>query len=164
METNLVEQIKQEATQYGKAVGEVGKLRLIGIASRALGLFLLIFSVVLCIFAILSFGAVAAINAMSACIPVWAAALIVGGAYLLLIIVMILARKPLFINPFIALLSKHVIRSQRDLDVEILKAEYEVEKNNLRIRAQVENAVGEVNFFVRLITRLFRALFAKKDK
>ena len=52
MEQTFVDQIKEEATQYGKAVGEVGKLRMIGIASRVLGLFLLIFTLVLCVFAL----------------------------------------------------------------------------------------------------------------
>ena len=162
MENTFVEQIKEEASQYGKAVGEVGKLHLIGIASRVLGLFLLIFTLILCVFALFTFGAVSAIDAMSVCMPVWAAALIVCGAYIVLIIVLILARKPIFIHPFIALLSKHLIGSQRELDMEILKAEHEVEKHNLRIGARVESTVGEFKFFVRIITRIFHRLFPQK--
>ena len=162
MEKTFVDQIKEEATQYGKAVGEVGKLRMIGIASRVLGLFLLIFTLVLCVFALFTFGAVSAINAMSVCMPVWAASLIVCGAYIVLIIVLIAARQPLFIHPFIALLSKHMIGSQRELDMEILKAEHEVEKHHLRIGSRVESTVGEFKFIVRIITRIFHRLFSSK--
>ena len=164
MENTFVEQIKEEASQYGKAVGEVGKLLLIGIVSRVLGLFLLIITVMLCIIALFTFGAVAAIDAMSLCMPVWAASLIVCGAYIALIIVLIIARKPLFVHPFIALLSKHVIGSQRELEMEILKAEHEVEKHHLRIGARVESTVGELSFFVHLIKRIFKHLFAKKKE
>ena len=34
MENEIFEQIKSELTEYGKSVGEVGRLKLIGIISR----------------------------------------------------------------------------------------------------------------------------------
>ena len=108
METEFFNQIKGEITEYGKSLGEVGRLRLIGIISRVLGLFLLIFTLVLCALALFTFGAVAAIDAMSAYMPVWAAALIIGSAYIVLIIIAIAFHKPLFIHPFIKLLSKEI--------------------------------------------------------
>ena len=76
MENEIFEQIKNELTDYGKSVGEVGRLRLIGIVSHLLGLFLLIFTLTLCVLALFTFGSVAAIDAMAAYMPVWAAALI----------------------------------------------------------------------------------------
>ena len=122
MENELIEKIKTEATVYGKALGNVGKLRLIGIVSRVLGLFLFIFTLVLCALALFTFGAVAAIDAMSAFMPVWAAALIISSAYVVLIVIAIVCRKTLFIHPFISLMSKQLITSQEQLDIETLKA------------------------------------------
>ena len=158
----LFEKIKNEAAGYGKAIGRVGELRLIAIISRVLGLFLLIFTVVLCVLALFTFGAVAAIDALSACLPVWAASLIVGSAYLLILIIAILCRKPLFVHPFIALLSKQLIGTQEELDLETLKAEHEVELQTARIETNVENATRELDFYVSLIHRIWNWLTAKR--
>ena len=86
MENDFVSQVKSELTEYSKSLAEIGKLRLIGIVSRVLGLFLLILTVVLCAIGLFAFASVAAINALTACMPLWAAALIVGAVFLLLII------------------------------------------------------------------------------
>lgn len=164
MFSELIEQLKDEAARCGKAVGKVGQLRLIGIVSRVLGLFLLILNVSLCVLALFAFGAVAAIDAMSAYLPVWAAALIVGSFYLLLIIVAICARKPLFIHPFIALLSKQLIHTQEELEFETLKAEKDVEVEVIRIETNVNNAVNEFHFFTNLISGFWKMLFKRKVK
>lgn len=164
MANELFEQVKHEATEYGKAVGKVGKLHLIGVVSRVLGLFLLLFTIVLCVFAVFTFAGVAAIGAMSVSIPVWAASLIVGCAYLLLMAVAILCRKPLFINPFIALLSKQAIGTQEQLALETLKAEHDVELQNVRIETEVENATRELNFYTGLIRHLWHWLTGKLRK
>ena len=87
MENDFFNQVKNEMTEYGKSLGNVGKWRLIAVVSRVLGLFLLIFTLVLCVFAVFTFCAVAAIDAMSAFMPVWAAALIMGAAYIVLILI-----------------------------------------------------------------------------
>lgn len=165
MENSILNQVKNELTELGKSVGEIGKLRLIGIISRVLGLFLLILTVVLCVLALFTFGAVAAIDAMSACMPVWAAALIIGSAYIVLMVLAILCRRPLFINPFIKLLSKQ-IKSEEELALKIMEAEHKVELQHVRMRAQVENVTREVNFYAGLVTRAWRAikrLFQLKD-
>ena len=154
----MLEQIKQEATTFGKALGNAGKWHMVGIISRVLGLFLLIFTVVLCALALFTFGAVAAIDAMSAYMPVWAAALIMGSAYLLLIIVVIICRKPLFVHPFIRLLSKQVIGTQEELDLMTLKAEHEVDLQKVKIETKVENATREFNFYANLITRAWNTI------
>lgn len=166
MENELIEKIKTEATVYGKALGNVGKLRLIGIVSRVLGLFLFIFTLVLCALALFTFGAVAAIDAMSAFMPVWAAALIISSAYVVLIIIAIVCRKTLFIHPFISLMSKQLITSQEQLDIETLKAEHEVELQNVKLETHVENATRELNSYINLATRVWRLVsgFFRKRK
>ena len=56
MENELFEEVKKEVTACGEAVGEVGKLRLIDLISRLLGLFLLIFTIVLLLSALFTFA------------------------------------------------------------------------------------------------------------
>lgn len=158
----MLEQMKEEAAQYGKALYKVGKLRVIGIISRVLGLFLLIFTIVLCVLGVFTFGAVAAINAMSACMPVWAAALIVGAAYMVLIIIAIIARRPLFIHPFIALLTKQLAGTQEELAIETLKAENDVNMQNARIEAQVMNATRDFRWTIGILGRVWHWLLNKK--
>lgn len=158
MENEMIEQIKQEATTFGKALGNAGRWHLIGIVSRVLGLFLLIFTLVLCVLALFTFGAVAAIDVMAQYMPVWAAALIISSLYLLLIVVAILCRKPLFVHPFIRLLSKHVIGTQEELVLETLKAEHEVDLQKVKIETHVENATREINFYANLLSRLWKTL------
>ena len=163
MENEIFEQIKSELTEYGKSVGEVGRLRLIGIISRVLGLFLLIFTLTLCVLALFTFGAVAAIDAMSAYMPVWAAALIIGSAYIVLIIIAVACRKPLFIHPFIKMLSKE-IQTEEELALKTMEAEHQVELQNVRIECQVENATRELNFYMNLFSRVWNLITGKIRK
>lgn len=158
MENELIEQFKQDATNYGKAVGNAGKLHLIGVVSRILGLFLLVFTIVLCALAFFTFAAVAAITALAQCMPIWAAALIIGSVYLLLIILAVICRKQWFINPFIAMMSEQLIDSQEKLEIETLKAEHEMELQSVRIEARVENATRELSFYANLATRVWNTL------
>lgn len=164
MENDFFESLKQEITACGKSLGEVGRLRLIGIISRILGLFLLIFTVVLCVFALLAFASVAALNAMMNVMPLWGAALILGAVYVLLIILVIACRKPLFIHPFIRLMSKQ-LRSEEELALKTLEAEHQAELDYLRIENRVENATREVNLYISFIGRAWSwlsTLFHKK--
>ncbi len=161
MENKLFEQVKDEAITYGKALGKVGKLHFIGIVSRVLGLFLLILTVVLCVFALFTFGAVAAIDVLAKYMPVWAAALLIGSTYLVLMIVAVLARKPLFVHPFISLLTKQVIGTQEQLTIETLKAEQEVTLQTVRIETKVDNATRELNFYTYLVKYIWNWLSGK---
>lgn len=163
MENEVFNQIKDELTTYGKSVGEVGKLRLIGIVSRVLGLFLMIFTIVLCALALLTFGAVAAIDAMSAVMPVWAAALIISSIYVLLIAIAIVGRKPLFIHPFIALMAKQ-IRSEEELALKTMEAEHQAEIERVRIECHVENATRELDFYASLLSRVWNFITGKLKK
>ncbi len=163
MENEIFEQIKSELTEYGKSVGEVGRLKLIGIISRLLGLFLLIFTLLLCVLALFTFGAVAAIDAMSAYMPVWAAALIIGSAYIVLIIIAIACRKQLFIHPFIKQLSKE-ISTEEELALKTMEAEHQVELQNVRMECHVENATRELNFYMNLFSRVWNLITGKIRK
>ena len=125
MEKDFFESLKQELTACGKSLSEVGRLRLIGIISRILGL---------------------------------------GAGYILLIIVVIACRKPLFIHPFIRLMSKQ-LRSEEELALKIMEAEHQAELDYLHIENRVENATREVNFYIAFIGRAWSwlsTLFHKK--
>lgn len=154
MENGFFNQIKQELTQYGQSLGEVGQLRLVGLISRLLGLFLLIFTLVLCVLALFTFGAVALIDILAQYMAVWQAALIVGSAYVLLIVIAILCRRPLFIHPFIKLLTKQ-IKTEEELELKIIEAEHKADVQRVRMECQVENATREFDFYINLISRIW---------
>ena len=154
MENSFFAELKQELAEYGKALGEVGQLRLIGIISRVLGMFLLIFTLVLCALALFAFIAVALIDVLSSYLPVWASALIVGSIYVVLILLAIVCRKPLFIHPFIKLMTKQ-IRSEEELALKTIEAEHKAELAQVRITGEVENATREFNCVVSLFSRLW---------
>ena len=157
MENEFFNQLKEEMTEYGKALGNVGKWRLIGLISRVLGLFLLIFTVVLCALALFTFAAVAVIDILSNYMPVWAAALIIGSTYIVLIVIAIVCRKVLFIHPFIKLLSKQ-ISSEEELALKTMEAEHQAEIQQVRMQCHIENATRELDFYAHLLTRAWNAI------
>jgi len=136
MENGFFSQIKEELAEYGKAVGEIGRLRLIGIISRVLGMFLMILTIVLCALALFTFGAVALIDILAGYMPVWAAALIIGSTYIVLIAIAVACRKPLFIHPFIKMLSKQ-IKSEEELALKTLEAEHQAQLQQLRMQSNL---------------------------
>ncbi len=124
MENEFVNQVKDDLKDYAKTLSVVGRLRLVGGISRVLGFFLMVFTVILLAFAVISFCAVAAISALSYCMPVWAASLVVGGVYVVLIALAIIYRKPLFINPFVSRLSAMFFSEEgRQIEEERLREE-----------------------------------------
>jgi len=157
MENEFFNEVKNEVTEYGKSVGEVGKLRLIGIISRVLGLFLLILTLVLCALALFTFGAVAIIDVLSAYMPVWAASLIIGSTYIVLIVIALACRKQLFIHPFIKMLSKQ-ITTEEELALKTMEAEHKAELQQVRMQCQVENATRELDFYASLLSRAWDAI------
>lgn len=158
MENDFANQIKNELTDYGKSIGEIGKLHLVGLVSRVLGLFLLLFTIVLCAISLFTFAAVAVIDVLANYMPVWGAALVIGGTYVLIIIVAILCRKQLFIQPFIKLLTKQ-IRTEEELELKTLEAENNARLHRVRMECQVQNATRELTFYAQLIKRLWNAIF-----
>lgn len=157
MENGFFSQVKEELTQYGQSLGEVGQLHLVGIISRLLGLFLLIFTLVLCALALFTFGAVAVIDILAQYMAVWQASLIVGSTYVLLIILAIVCRRPLFINPFIKLLTKR-IKTEEELALKIIEAEHKADVQRVRMECQVENATREFDFYVNLLSRAWNLI------
>ena len=157
MEDSIFTQIKNEVTAYGKAVGNVGLLLLVRIVSRVLGLFLLIFTIVLCALAILAFAAVSLIDVLNTYMPLWGSALVVSCLYVLLVVIAVVCRKSLFINPFIKLLSDQ-IATEEELDVKILETEHEAEMRGVRMECHVENATRELNFYINLLSRIWGAI------
>ena len=160
MENDFVSQVKSELTEYSKSLAEIGKLRLIGIVSRVLGLFLLILTVVLCAIGLFAFASVAAINALTACMPLWAAALILGAVFLLLIILAIVCRKPLFVHPFIRLMSNQ-IRSEEELALRTIESENNAQLQRVKMECRVQNATQQFHFVTSLIGKIWN-LFVKK--
>ena len=158
MENDFANQIKNELTDYGKSLGEIGKLHLVGLVSRVLGLFLLLFTIVLCAISLFTFAAVAVIDVLANYMPVWGAALVIGGTYVLIIIVAILCRKQLFIQPFIKLLTKQ-IKTEEELELKTLEAENNARLHRVRMECQVQNATRELTFYAQLIKRLWNAIF-----
>lgn len=163
MENGFFSQVKEELTQYGQSLGEVGQLHLVGIISRLLGLFLLIFTLVLCALALFTFGAVAVIDILAQYMAVWQASLIVGSTYVLLIILAIVCRKPLFINPFIKLLTKR-IKTEEELALKIIEAEHKADVQRVRMECQVENATREFDFYVNLLSRAWNLIKSWRHK
>jgi len=126
MENQFLNQVQSDAKAYAQTLTTVGKLRLVGGISRVLGLFLLVLTIVLLVFAVSAFCAVAAIVALSFCMPLWAAALVVGAFYVVLIIAAVALRKQLFINPFVRLLSGIFFAEEgRKIEEERLRKEAE---------------------------------------
>ncbi len=160
MENDFVSQVKSELTEYSKSLAEIGKLRLIGIVSRVLGLFLLILTIVLCAIGLFAFASVAAINALTACMPLWAAALILGAVFLLLIILAIVCRKPLFVHPFIRLMSNQ-IRSEEELALRTIESENNAQLQRVKMECRVQNATQQFHFVTSLIGKIWN-LFVKK--
>lgn len=161
MDNDFIGQIKSEVSSYGQSLGEVGKLKLISLISRVLGLFLLMFIVMLLVFALLAFGAVAIIHSLTHHMPLWAAALIMGGMYLVLLAVVIACRKPLFVHPFIRLMTTE-IKTEEELALKTIEAEHKVELQSVRLNNEVANATQGLSLLLNLVGRLWRLLFAKK--
>jgi hypothetical protein len=163
MENAFVQQLKSQVTDLGTSLTQVGKLRLIGLVSRLLGLFLLLFTIVLLIFALLSFGAVACIHALSVHMPIWAAALIMGGLYLVLLLIVIACRRPLFVYPFIRLMNSE-IRNWEDLERRTMEAEHQVELQRMRIEGHVESVTRTFTIYTGLLSRLWHFFLDKLHK
>ena len=137
--------------EYGKAVGKTGQLKVIDIASRALGMFLLWLTIILLLFAVLCFCSVAAISALGAYMPIWAAALVMVGVHILLIGILYAKRQALFVRPFLRLMSGGTVQTERDLEIETLKAEHTKE-------------MCEANLFTRLAVEVVDRIFGLVER
>jgi len=124
MENEFIHQVREDISAYLQTETILSKLRIVGGLSRVLGLFLLMLTVVLLFFGLLAFCCVAAIVGLSYCMPLWAAALVVGSLFVVGIILVVSFRKQLFINPFVKLLSGVLFEKEgRQIEEERLREE-----------------------------------------
>lgn len=163
MKNEFVNELKSEVTEYGTALTEAGKLRIISVVSRLLGLFLLLFTIMLLVLFALSLGAVAIIHALSNHMPIWMAALILGAFYLVLIALTVVFRKQLFIHPFIHTMTKDV-KTEEELEKKTMEADHQAQLQRVRIENRVDNATREFNFYMGFGLRLWNFIKSKFHK
>ncbi len=122
------EYLLADLQEYGRTRWEQAKLTLLDKVSRIAGLLLLGLAVILIVFALVAFGGVALISALSDCMPVWAASLIVAALWIILLVVVISLRRQLFINPMLAAIAAILFTGQpkRKLTVEKVQQESEM--------------------------------------
>jgi hypothetical protein len=95
--------------------------------------------------------------------PIWAAALIMGGLYLVLLLIVIACRRPLFVYPFIRLMNSE-IRNWEDLERRTMEAEHQVELQRMRIEGHVESATRTFTIYTDLLSRLWHFFLDKLHK
>ena len=86
-------------TQY-----DLLRLGLLEKLSKVIGLILFALVVILLLFAVLGFGAVSLAFVLAQWIPLWASFLIIGGVFLVLLLLAVMFRKQWFISPVLAAL------------------------------------------------------------
>ena len=87
-------------TQY-----DLLRLGLLEKLSKIIGLILFALVVILLLFAVMGFGAITLAFVLAQWLPLWASFLIIGGFFLLQLILAVIFRKQWFINPIVATLS-----------------------------------------------------------
>ena len=151
-----------EVEAYAKAEFELARLQVIENTSRLVGSLLLSMCLVLALFAILAFCAVAAVVALAHCLPLWAACLIVGGFYLLLIPILIACSEVLFVNPIVRKLSG--LKNSEELKYETLRAEGRAAVQRERINGHLRFVEAMYNYSAQLLRTAWstiRSLFSK---
>ena len=105
---------------------------------------------------VLAFCAVAAVVALAQCVPMWAACLIVGGFYLLLIPILIACSEVLFVDPIVRKLSG--LKNSRELQYETLRAEGRVAVQRERINVRLRIMQALYNYSSQLIQTVLKTL------
>lgn len=149
-------QILSEVETFAKAEYEVARLKVIENASQIVGSLLLTICLILIAFAVLAFCAAAAVLALAQCLPAWAACLIVGAVYLLLIPILIACSKPLFVNPLVNKLSG--IKNVEELKYETLRAEGRAAVQRERMSGYVRFAEAIINHYTQLAQTAWNAV------
>jgi hypothetical protein len=156
------EQILSEVETFAKAEYEVARLKMIDNTSRVVGALLLTICLILIAFAVLAFCAAAAVVALAQCVPTWAACLIVGAVYLLLIPLLIACSKQLFIDPIVNKLSG--LKNSEELKYETLRAEGQAAVQRERMNGHVRFAQAMYYHYSQLAQTVWttiRSLFSK---
>lgn len=150
------EQILTEVESFAKAEYKVARLRLIAGASHVVGSLLLTICLILVAFAVLTFCAAAAVFALAECMPVWAACLIAGAFYLLLIPVLLACSKALFINPIVRKLSG--LKNTEELKYETLRAEGNAAVQRERMNGHLRFVRAIYNYYSQLAQAAWNAI------
>lgn len=133
---------------YIKSEYDILRLKATKRASLIGGSVLLVVCVLFLAFLAIVFMAIGATIALADCLPLWAAFLITGGVFLLLILVLLLCKKVFFVNPVVRVLSEK--KSLDELDKDTLRAEG-------RVTMMRERALNRANVLQTAIDiRLFR--------
>lgn len=157
------EEILSEVESFVKAEYEVARLQVIDSASRVVGALLLTICLILVAFAVLSFCAAAAVFALAQCMPAWAACLIIGAIYLLLIPLLLLGSKSMFVDPIVTKLSG--LKDSNALQMETLRAEGRAAVHRERMSSHIRFAQTLYNYYTHLAQyawRTVRDIFFKK--
>ena len=123
--------ILSDIEKLAKAEYDIVRFHVVDYVSRMVGALFLAISILLIVFAILAFGAGAAVFALAQCMPTWAACLIIGGVFVILVPVVILGSTILFVNPVVRKLSG--LKNSEQLQMETIKAEGQVAVQKERI-------------------------------
>ena len=155
-------QLLSEVETFAKAEYDVARLQVIDSTSRLVGSLLLTICLILVAFAVLAFCAAAAVVALAQCLPTWAACLIVGAVYLLLIPILIVCSKPLFVDPIVRKLSGQ--KNSEELKYETLRAEGHAAVQRERLNGHLRFARVMYNHYSQLAQTawsVIRGLFSK---
>lgn len=105
MSDEQYQQLLSDTRSYLNTQFDLLRLNLLEKLSRIIGLILFALVAILLIFAIFGFSAVALAFVLAQWLPLWASFLIIGGVFLLALILAIAFRKQWFINPIVCALS-----------------------------------------------------------
>ena len=150
------EPILDEAKSFAKAQYNVAKLQIIDKVSRLFGSLLLTLCLILIAFAVLTFCAAAAVSALAQCMPTWAACLIVGAIYLLLIPLLLACSKSLFTNPIVHKLSG--FKNLDELQCETIRAEGQVALRQERLNGRLRFARDTYHYYSQLVKTIWRVV------
>lgn len=105
MSDEQYQQLLRDSRSYLNTQFDLLRLNLLEKLSRIIGLILFALVAILLVFAIFGFSAVAVAFVLAQWLPLWASFLIIGGMFLLALILAIAFRKQWFINPIVCALS-----------------------------------------------------------
>ena len=104
-DSDKYQQTWADIKQFASTKFDLLKVDFLEKAAKIVGLILFALVIVLLLFAVISFACTALIFALGQTLPMWAAALIVVGLWLLIMAGAIIFRQQLFIHPMLAAIS-----------------------------------------------------------
>ena len=149
------EYLLADLQDYARTRWEQAKLTFLDKLARIAGLLLLGLTVILIVFALVAIGGVALISALSDCMPVWAASLIVAAIWMVLLVAVICLRKQLFINPMLAAIAAILFSAQPKRRLTIEQVQQQTEMLSYKAGEQEKQLNREAERIQRSWTDLF---------